>query len=121
LPPPPRCHLLGAKVAIGVGSETSLFNAVSMVHPAMLSVDDATKLAMPVAVYISKDEDQEEYNKIVKVIGDKPFAAKNDHKIYSTMFHGWAAARANLKDEENNKQFKDVYSNLVKFFGTTLA
>jgi hypothetical protein len=72
-------------VAIGVGSETSLFNAVSMVHPAyasippswgilffflfqltsypicrMLSVDDATKLAMPVAVYISKDEDQEE-------------------------------------------------------------
>jgi dienelactone hydrolase len=30
--------------------------------------------------------------------------------------HGWAAARADLKNEENIKQFEDVYERLAKFF-----
>lgn len=30
--------------------------------------------------------------------------------------HGWAAARADLKDEENVKQFEDVYKRLADFF-----
>jgi hypothetical protein len=100
-----------------------------------------TNLAIPAAVYISKDESEEEasnkpdfvldccamlidthcqFNKIISALSEKQFAAKNDHKLYSSMyvllpsyicisqlvtrFHGWAAARANLKDEENKKQ-----------------
>jgi hypothetical protein len=31
--------------------------------------------------------------------------------------HGWAAARADLKDEENLKQFEDVYKRLADYFG----
>ena len=30
--------------------------------------------------------------------------------------HGWAAARANLKDAENLKQYEDVYRRLGEFF-----
>ena len=30
--------------------------------------------------------------------------------------HGWAAARADLDDEENIKQFEDVYKRLADFF-----
>jgi hypothetical protein len=30
--------------------------------------------------------------------------------------HGWAAARADLGNEENLKQFEDVYKRLAGFF-----
>lgn len=31
-------------------------------------------------------------------------------------FHGWAAARADLNNEENKREFEDVYSKLGGFF-----
>lgn len=51
----------------------------------------------------------------------KPFASKNVVKRYDDMHHGWAGARANLKDEANLKQYKDVFEELTKFFNNTLA
>ena len=58
---------------------------------------------------------------MVEAIAAKPFADKNDSKIYRTMyasmynpsvlffdyhrFHGWAAARADLTNEENKEQY----------------
>lgn len=30
--------------------------------------------------------------------------------------HGWAAARADLKDPENKKQYEDVYRRLGEYF-----
>ena len=68
----------------------------------MLSVDDAKKLTVPLAIYPSKDEPEEDvcsliciaatlpnhtiqYNEIVDVIGKKDFASLNDHKYYKDM------------------------------------
>ena len=69
----------------------------------------------------------------MKVVAKKPFSAKNVYKPYMNMFHGWAAARADLKNEENKKQyvylklpayrylchgsfrFADVYATLASF------
>jgi len=113
-------HCWGGKVAICSGGEGTPFDAVAMLHPAMLSVDDADKLTVPIAIYPSKDEPIEEYNKILDVVGKKPFASKCDHKHYTNMFHGWAAARANLDNEENQKEFHDVYQRLAVFFCNTL-
>jgi len=31
-------------------------------------------------------------------------------------FHGWAAARANLDDPENKREFESLYATAVKFF-----
>lgn len=42
--------------------------------------------------------------KIIKTLSAKPFANKNAYKYYGNMFHGWAAARANLDDSENLKE-----------------
>jgi len=112
----------GGKVTILAGSAPSTpLDAVAATHPAMLSSADVGSLSVPLGLYPSKDEPMDEYNKILEIIAKKPFAAKNDHKHYSTMFHGWAAARANLDDAENKKQFEDLYSTLIKFFGNTLA
>jgi hypothetical protein len=41
---------------------------------------------------------------MLDVISKKPFASKNDTKHYTNMFHGWAAARADLDNEENKKE-----------------
>jgi dienelactone hydrolase len=57
-----------------------------------------------------------QYEKLVKAISTKPFASKNAYKIYPTMHHGWAAARADLNDAENKKQYEDVYGTLTGFY-----
>jgi len=106
----------GGKVVILAGQDDSIFNGIAMMHPAMLGPDDGEKLAVPLGMFISKDEPKDDCEKIMKSLEDKPFAAKNMYKYYPTMFHGWAAARANLEDPENKKQFEDVYARLQEFF-----
>ncbi|KAJ7102314.1 hypothetical protein B0H15DRAFT_814111 [Mycena belliarum] len=110
----------GGKVTLLGGGDSTPFDSVSIVHPAMLSVDDAQKLTVPLGIYISKDESTDEFIKILDVIAKKPFATKNDNKYYSNMFHGWAAARADLKVQENKQEFEDLYTRLANFFSKTL-
>lgn len=50
----------GAKICISSGGEDTPFSSVAMVHPAMLSADDAEKLTVPLAMYITKDESVDE-------------------------------------------------------------
>ncbi|EPQ61022.1 hypothetical protein GLOTRDRAFT_124758 [Gloeophyllum trabeum ATCC 11539] len=112
----------GGKVNILAGSAPNTpLDAVAAVHPAMLSSADVENLSIPLGLYPSKDEPTEEYNKILEIIAKKPFAAKNDHKHYTTMFHGFAAARADLNNADNRKQFEDLYSTLVNYFKKTLV
>lgn len=37
-------------------------------------------------------------------------------ETYATMHHGWMGARANLNNEENLKEYKRGYNQLVGFF-----
>ncbi|KZT67602.1 hypothetical protein DAEQUDRAFT_672929 [Daedalea quercina L-15889] len=82
----------------------------------MLSSADVIELKVPLALYPSLDEPQDEYKKISDIVSKKPFADKNDSKVYET-FHGFAAARADLNDPKQQKDFQDVYGRLVAFFG----
>lgn len=70
----------------------------------MLSADDAEKLTIPLAMYITKDESvtevnsiiplnpecltshDDQYNRINDIIAKKPFASKNDSKNYENMY-----------------------------------
>ncbi|EJD04229.1 uncharacterized protein FOMMEDRAFT_19489 [Fomitiporia mediterranea MF3/22] len=107
----------GGKVAILTGSkENTPFDAVATFHPAMLSADDADNLRVPLGLFISNDEPKAEYDKMIEKLKQKPYADKIAYKHYANMFHGWAAARANLEDEENRKEFEDAYTNLTAFF-----
>jgi len=110
----------GGKVSLSAGGESTPFESVSIVHPAMLSVDDANKLTVPLGIYISKDEPVDEYIKVLEAIAKKPFATKNDNKYYANMFHGWAAARADLKNQDNKEEFENLYTRLAEFFSKTL-
>ncbi|KAK7064555.1 dienelactone hydrolase family protein [Favolaschia claudopus] len=110
----------GGKVSLLAAGESTPLDAVSIVHPAMLSSDDAQKLTVPLAIYVSKDEPIDEYIKIVDIIAKKPFATKNDNKYYANMFHGWAAARADLSVQDNKEEFENLYARLAEFFIKTL-
>ena len=48
---------------------------------------------------------------MVQILKDKPFGSKNVYKVYPTMFHGWAAARGDLSNEENKKEFVQLSAN----------
>jgi len=130
----------GGKVTMKAGA-TDVFDAIAVVHPAMVDAKDAEVIRVPLALYPSNDEPAEECEKVMKVLSTKPFAAKNSFKIYSNMFHGWAAARANLDDPENLKEydihpinrdytlkeltliidrFNDLYSTLAGYFNNIL-
>ncbi|VDC01965.1 unnamed protein product [Peniophora sp. CBMAI 1063] len=111
----------GGKVAVLAGAkEGSVLDAIATAHPAMLKADDTLSLDIPFAIYVSKDEPQEEYNRIVKILQSKPFADKVDYDYYPTMFHGWAGARANLDDPENKRLFDEVYRRMGSYFGKIL-
>ncbi|KAF9015456.1 dienelactone hydrolase [Cyathus striatus] len=110
----------GGKVVISSSGKDTPFSSAAIVHPAMLSGEDAKELVIPFALYVSKDEPVDEYNAIVDILSKNAYASKNDHKSYDNMFHGWAAARGDLKDTENKKEYEDVYERLVNFFKNTL-
>ncbi|EMD41592.1 hypothetical protein CERSUDRAFT_110169 [Gelatoporia subvermispora B] len=106
----------GGKVTILVGSADSTpFDAVSAVHPAMLSVADVEKLSVPLGLFPSLDEPKDEADKISDVANKKPFASKNMYKIFDS-FHGFAAARANLDDAKNKEEYEKLYGTLITFF-----
>lgn len=57
-----------------------------------------------------------QFKNMIKELGSKPFASKNAYRVYSEMHHGWAGARANLDNENNLRDFTDVYGRLATFF-----
>jgi len=111
----------GKVVILGALKEGSPLDAISSVHPSTLSSQDAEGLSVPVGLFASQDESKDEFDKFVAVLSKKPFAAKVASKYYSNMFHGWAAARANLSDPENKREYEDLYSRASAFFKNAFA
>jgi dienelactone hydrolase len=111
----------GKVVTLGALKEGNPLDAISIVHPVMISPQDAEGLSIPLGLYVSKDEPRDEFDKVVSVLSKKSYAAKVDSKYYSNMFHGWAAARGNLSDPENKREYEDLYSRASAFFKNALA
>ena len=104
----------------------------AIVHPAMISPDDGNNLDVPLGFFPSMDESKDVVEKIHEAMMSKPFADSCDFKLYSTVYvksywavsqadkehrhHGWAAARADLNDPENKKQWGNVYHRLADYF-----
>ncbi|KAJ9478215.1 putative Protein AIM2 (putative) [Pseudozyma hubeiensis] len=111
----------GGKMSVIAGGEGTKFTAVAQVHPAMVDAADAEKLTVPVANFPSKDEPQKDVDAFEAAVQKKPFAKDSVYKHYPDSHHGWAAARADLSDEGNLKNFQDVYQRLADFFNKQLA
>lgn len=111
----------GGKLAVLAGGEGTKFASVAQIHPAQVDPKDAAQLTVPVANFPSKDEPQDKVDEFEKEVQKKDIAKDSVYKHYPDSHHGWAAARANLDDEGNLKNFQDVYQRLADFFNKTLA
>ncbi|ORX35390.1 hypothetical protein BD324DRAFT_582039, partial [Kockovaella imperatae] len=110
----------GGKVTLMALSSTlpsqTPFCCGAVVHPALIAPEDGDNLAAPLGFYPSHDEPKEAVEKIEAAMEIKEFVKKCDYHLYDTVHHGWAAARANLKDSENLKQYEDVYQRLADYY-----
>ena len=87
---------------------TKYVDAAALVHPAFIEVSDAEKVAAPLCLIDSKDEDKGTMDKLIEEVKKKGFGEKVFRKRYDTMFHGFCAGRANYGDEQNAKKAKEV-------------
>ncbi|KAG8998153.1 hypothetical protein FRB93_013835 [Tulasnella sp. JGI-2019a] len=110
----------GGKLVTIAGRRADKLDAIVSIHPGRVAADDAVELAVPIGMFPSQGEPAADCEAFMKGLESKPFASKNVYKYYSTMPHGWAAARANFADEENLKEYKDVYARATAFFKNAL-
>jgi len=107
----------GAKITMICGGiKEDWVTSVAGIHPSLLNDADIEALKVPVALYPSKDENEDDSKRFSAIISK---SKKNDYKVYPTMRHGWAAARGDLVDPEGLKQYKDVYARTAGFFYRT--
>ncbi|KAJ5152560.1 uncharacterized protein N7482_009038 [Penicillium canariense] len=93
----------GGKVTVLASGPNTPFAASGQVHPGMMNVADAKALSIPHIVLASKDEP-------VDAVADyTDLLSKNDKtglvETYSTMWHGWMGAWADLEKEESQAEY----------------
>nr|XP_019010459.1 uncharacterized protein I206_04928 [Kwoniella pini CBS 10737]OCF49240.1 hypothetical protein I206_04928 [Kwoniella pini CBS 10737] len=103
----------GGKLALLSLDKKTPFCCGAVIHPAMIAVEDGDNLTVPLGFYPSKDEPTDVVEKIQQAIKAIP---RSDYHLYDTVHHGWAAARADLNDPENLKQYEDVYQRTADYF-----
>ncbi|PKI84675.1 carboxymethylenebutenolidase [Malassezia vespertilionis] len=108
----------GGKVVSYVAGQSSPFVGVALVHPAFVAPEDANNVTVPIAFFPSKDEPKKDTDEFWRLLKEKaPKAAeKSEYVYYGENHHGFAAARADLKDPSNFKAYEDVYNRLCAFF-----
>lgn len=95
----------GAKVAALLSAAGTQFSACVMCHPAMMDPGDAGKIEVPVLVIATRDEEEG----VVRRWGDGiPGGLREKSEVvrWEGTFHGFMAARANLKDGENYRFYE---------------
>ncbi|GAA96012.1 uncharacterized protein L969DRAFT_46880 [Mixia osmundae IAM 14324] len=116
-------YCIGAKItglASGDSSVTShKVKAVVNVHPAGIDPDDAKKLQVPILWAPTKDEDKKVSDKFYANV-ESSSVGKQSVKHQYEAFHGFASARADLKDPTNLKDYEDFYSRAAGFFKALL-
>ncbi|KAL3450490.1 hypothetical protein BJX65DRAFT_305328 [Aspergillus insuetus] len=86
----------GKLLALNSGVGTP-FVASGQAHPGRLEKTDADTITIPHIVLASKDEPADVVEEYSKIISSNGVGGKVE--TYSTMWHGWMGARANLEDE----------------------
>ncbi|RKO85426.1 Alpha/Beta hydrolase protein [Blyttiomyces helicus] len=98
-------------------------DAVASAHPSQ--IDEAVVDAITVPVCFLPSMSEPDYVSIDDflcegILAKKPFAARNVHRRFTTMRHGWIGARANYDDPENVKGAQEATDILADFFKANL-
>ncbi|KAL3472581.1 hypothetical protein BJX99DRAFT_235210 [Aspergillus californicus] len=104
----------GGKVVVLLSGSDAPFTASGQVHPGRLEKADAERLTIPHIVLASKDEPTGMVEEYSRVIDSSEIGGQVE--TYSSMWHGWMGARANLDDEHNRAEYTRGYAQLAGFF-----
>ncbi|KAJ5375910.1 hypothetical protein N7509_012796 [Penicillium cosmopolitanum] len=107
----------GGKMTILASGFNTPFAASSQCHPGLMDAADAQSVAIPHLVLASKDEAPETVAAYRPLVAPKGGAVET----YSTMWHGWMGARADLEKEESRAEYVRGYTQLADFFEKHLA
>lgn len=107
----------GGKIALRANCD-GLVSAAASPHPSFLTESDGAEAKGPICLLPSKDEDDALMQKVMAAAS--AHAAKNVHKRYDNMHHGFLAARSDWNNEENRAAANDALAVLVRFFDAAL-
>ncbi|KAH7118394.1 dienelactone hydrolase family protein [Dactylonectria macrodidyma] len=94
------------------------FNLSGTAHPGRLDVKDGEATNVPHIMLASPGEPEDivaQYKEVLSRPGKI-----GEVETYSTMFHGWMGARANLEDSVNLKEYERGYKQVAAFFSKYL-
>lgn len=103
----------GGKIAALVSQEGSLFEASAQVHPSLLDINDASKVAIPMVVLPSMDEDVEMIEKWTAAL--KAVSPLSYSETFDDQVHGWMTSRADFNDVHKFKEYLRGY-RIVRTF-----
>jgi len=108
----------GGKIAVMNSQKGTPFKVTGQVHPGGFAKEDAEKVSIPHILLPSKGEDVEVAKAYTEILTGEGKAGVVE--TYPTMHHGWMGARANLKDEENLKEYIRGYNQIASYFAKYL-
>ncbi|CAE6453965.1 unnamed protein product [Rhizoctonia solani] len=103
----------GGKLIMIAGASDAFAAVAGFVRFRLLAPEDAANCKAAIGLYPTKDEDPTAMEPFVKIA--------KDYKLYSSVHHGFAAARARLDDPHHKAEYEDVFRRLSAFFKKHLA
>ncbi|KAF8678379.1 Vacuolar protein sorting-associated protein 26 [Rhizoctonia solani] len=103
----------GGKLIMIAGASDAFAAVAGFVRFRLLAPEDAANCKAAIGLYPTKDEDPTAMEPFVKIA--------KDYKLYSSVHHGFAAARARLDDPHHKAEYEDVFRRLSAFFKKYLA
>ncbi|KAF2100430.1 alpha/beta-hydrolase [Rhizodiscina lignyota] len=108
----------GGKITALASAKGTKFKASGTAHPGRPDAADAKGIIIPYLSLFSKGDGDPAVVKECSEILKAKEGCEVEH--YTDMHHGWMAARANLKDPENVKQFEKGWNQTAAFFNKNL-
>lgn len=109
-------YCLGGKmVSVLGGQEKTLFKVRLQTSPALIDVNDAKAVKIPMCLLVSKDENAELVSKY-----NDALQAPHHLETFSDQIHGFMSARADLKDSRVKEEYERGYTLALKWFHDNL-
>ncbi len=115
LPPLVIGFCWGSAAGAVLSQTEGLIAGVAMPHPSFVTEESASKTTVPYALFCSKDEDKEAYEKVRAKLAERKLLG--DFQRYDDVHHGFAAARFE-PTEACKKAREEVIEKTLAFFAT---
>jgi len=104
----------GGRISLDAAIELDDINAAGLVHPSLVTNEEADSVNCPMILLPAKDEPDmlPFYETLKKNLGESKCA----HRRFDDVHHGFCGARGNFSDELNAKRVNEVIQLLSTFF-----